>query len=63
MRRIAQMDSVADIIIQSVLSNTRFIIVIGEIGSKLVDKEVDEHRLREIKGASKTTAGTDRFIE
>lgn len=58
-----QTASVAEKIVQSVLSNMGFIVPIAELVGKLVDRVVDEGCSREIKEASTTTAGTTTFIE
>lgn len=57
MRSLVQTKSVADIIVQEVLFNNRFIFPIAETPGMLVDRGVGECHLRDIDEASKTTAG------
>lgn len=63
MKRLLSTKSVADKIVQKVLSNTGFIVAIAEIVGKLGDKEVDEHSLGDIKGSSTITSSTNLLFE
>lgn len=55
--------SVADVTVQTVLSNKGFIVPIAETVGKLVDRAVDDCHLHDIKKASRTTADINLSIQ
>lgn len=56
-----QTNSLAETIVQSVLSNLKDVVPIAEIVGRLVDKAVDEHRLPDMEAVSTTSSGTNSF--
>lgn len=63
MLSVVQTKAVADKIVQAVLSQTGFVILIVETAGKMVNRTVDEHHLCDMEKASTTVVGTEPFIE
>lgn len=63
MHDLLQTNSVADIIVQAVLSSTGFIVPIAGTVGRFLDRDVDKCDLRDNEEVSMTTAGNNRSNE